>query len=167
MKYILIVFTLILSLAESSIANPKKSEVMKLLEGRHWHLNILAFKSLGDETDTALIDIASDTSLINYLRFRALEALSLFPSEKTGIFLEQTANNSFASLARRGFEAFKIGFSKSEPIRVENLAKKLLNHPNAQLRIAAARTVRSHDLSHFRVFMNNEKDDWVRKEAQK
>ena len=167
MKYILIIFTLILSSAEILVANPKKPEVMRLLEGRHWHLNILAFKSLGDETDTLLIDIASDTSLINYLRFRALEALSLFPSEKTGIFLEQTANNSFASLARRGFEAFKIGFSKSEPRRVENLAKELLNHPNAQLRISAARTVRSLDPPRFRAFMNNEKDEWVREEAQK
>ena len=105
--------------------------------------------------------------MINYIRFRALEALSLFPSEKTAVFLEHTADKSFAALARRGFEALKIGFRKTEPERVKKLAERLLQHRNPQVRISAARAVRSMDLPRFERFLKIEKDSWVRKEALK
>ena len=167
MKYLLIICALCWNWTGTAIAAPEKSEVMKLLEGRHWKIDAVAFQSLGDDTDSVLIKIAEDTAIINYLRFRALEALSLFPSEKTGVFLEQTADKSFAALARRGFEALKNGFSKTEPERVKKLAERLLLHRNAQIRISAARAVRSLDAARFESFMKAEKDSWVRKEAQK
>ena len=167
MKYLLIICALCWNWTGTAIAAPEKSEVMKLLEGRHWKLDTVAFQSLGDDTDSVLIKIAGDTAIINYLRFRALEALSLFPSEKTGAFLEQTADKSFAALARRGFEALKNGFSKTEPERVKKLAERLLLHRNTQIRISAARALRSLDAARFESFMKAEKDSWVRKEAQK
>ena len=167
MKYLLIICALCWNWTGTAIAAPEKSEVMKLLEGRHWKLDTVAFQSLGDDTDSVLIKIAGDTATINYLRFRALEALSLFPSEKTGVFLEQTADKSFAALARRGFEALKNGFSKTEPERVKKLAERLLLHRNTQIRISAARAVRSLDAARFESFLKAEKDSWVRKEAQK
>ena len=167
MKYLLIICALCWNWTGTAIAAPEKSEVMKLLEGRHWKIDAVAFQSLGDDTDSVLIKIAGDTAIINYLRFRALEALSLFPSEKTGVFLEQTADKSFAALARRGFEALKNGFSKTEPERVKKLAERLLHHRNAQVRISAARAVRSLDAARFESFLKAEKDSWVRKEAQK
>ncbi|MDG1860056.1 MAG: hypothetical protein P8J49_00490 [SAR324 cluster bacterium] len=167
MKYLLIICALCWNWTGTAIAAPEKSEVMKLLEGRHWKIDVVAFQSLGDDTDSVLIKIAEDTAIINYLRFRALEALSLFPSEKTGVFLEQTADKSFAALARRGFEALKNGFSKTEPERVKKLAERLLHHRNAQVRISAARAVRSLDTARFESFLKAEKDSWVRKEAQK
>ena len=167
MKYLLIICALCWNFTGTAIAAPEKSEVMKLLEGRHWKIDAVAFQSLGDDTDSVLIKIAEDTAIINYLRFRALEALSLFPSEKTGVFLEQTADKSFAALARRGFEALKNGFSKTEPERVKKLAERLLHHRNAQVRISAARAVRSLDAARFESFLKAEKDSWVRKEAQK
>ena len=167
MKYLLIICALCWNWTGTAIAAPEKSEVMKLLEGRHWKLDTVAFQSLGDDTDSVLIKIAGDTATINYLRFRALEALSLFPSQKTAVFLEQTADKSFAALARRGFEALKNGFSKTEPERVKKLAERLLHHRNAQVRISAARAVRSLDAARFESFMKAEKDSWVRKEAQK
>lgn len=167
MKYLLIICALCWNWTGTAIAAPEKSEVMKLLEGRHWKIDAVAFQSLGDDTDSVLIKIAEDSAIINYLRFRALEALSLFPSEKTGVFLEQTADKSFAALARRGFEALKNGFSKTEPERVKKLAERLLHHRNAQVRISAARAVRSLDAARFESFLKAEKDSWVRKEAQK
>ena len=167
MKYLLIICALCWIFAGTAIATPEKSKVMKLLEGRHWKIDAVAFQSLGDDTDSVLIKIAEDTAIINYLRFRALEALSLFPSEKTGVFLEQTAGKSFAALARRGFEALNNGFSKTEPERVKKLAESLLLHRNAQVRISAARAVRSLDAARFESFLKAEKDSWVRKEVQK
>ena len=167
MKYLLVICTLCWNLTGTAVAAPEISEVIELLEGRHWKLDTVAFQSLGDDTDSVLIEIAGDTASINYLRFRALEALSLFPSEYTAVFLEQTADKSFAALARRGFEALNNGFSKTEPDRVKKLAERLLQHRNAQVRISAARAVRSLDAPSFESFLKAEKDSWVRKEAQK
>ena len=167
MKYLLIIYALCLNLSGIVVATQEMSDVMELLEGRHWKLDSEVFQSLGDDTDRVLIEIAGDKASINYLRFRALEALSLFPSEKTAVFLEQTADKSFASLARRGFEALNNGFSKTEPERVKKMAKRLLQHRNAQVRISAARAVRSLDAPSFEIFIKSEKDSWVRKEAQK
>ena len=167
MKYLLIICVLFSNLTGISVASPEKSKVMKLLEGRHWKLEDKSFKSLGDDTDILLIEIAGDKALINYLRFRAMEALSLFPTEKTAVFLEHTADKSFAALARRGFEALNIGFSKTEPERVKKLAERLLLHRNAQVRITAGRALRSLDTPSFKRFLKVEKNAWVRKEAQK
>jgi hypothetical protein len=166
MKYLLFICALYWNLTGIAVAAPEKTEIIKLLEGRHWKLDAEAFKSLGDDTDSVLIEIAGDTELINYLRFRALEALVLFPTEKTAVFLELVADKSFVALARRGFEALKNGFSKTEPDRVKKLAERLLQHRNTQVRISAARAVRSLDTSSFESFINLEKDSWVRKEAQ-
>ena len=139
---------------------------MELLEGRHWNLVAEEFHSLGEGTDKLLLEISADKSLINYLRFRALEALSLFPSENTAVFLESVAGNSFAPLARRGFEALRRGFFKTQPKRVKNAAARLLKHRNAQVRISAARFMRSVDAPRFRHFLKSEKNSWVRKAAQ-
>ena len=72
MKYFLIICVLFSNLTGISVASPEKSKVMKLLEGRHWKLEDKSFKSLGDDTDILLIEIAGDKALINYLRFRAM-----------------------------------------------------------------------------------------------
>ena len=165
MKYMFIVSILFCNLTGITVAAPKMAQVMELLEGRHWKLDSEAFQALGDDTETVLIEIAGDTALINYLRFRSLEALSLFPSENTAVFLEQTAAKSFASLARRGFEALNNGFRKTEPERVKKLAERLLKHGNAQVRISAARAVRSLDAPLFESFIKSEKDSWVREKT--
>ena len=67
----------------------------------------------------------------------------MFPSENAAVFLESTADNSYAPLARRGFEALRRGFFKTQPKRVKNAAARLLKHRNAQVRISADRFMRS------------------------
>ncbi|HIO62264.1 MAG TPA: hypothetical protein EYN39_10750 [Deltaproteobacteria bacterium] len=167
MKCFFFICALIWNFSGIAVADPDKAEVLKQLEGRHWELNAEAFQRLGKGTDSVLIEIAGNTSLLNILRFRALEALSIFPSENTADFLENTADKSFASLARRAFEAMKRGFAKTQPNRVKQLASRLLNHRNAHLRISAARYIRAVDVTQFKSFLQTEKDAWVRKEAQK
>ena len=166
MKYVFIICALFWNMTVISVAAPEKAQVMELLEGRHWSLDAGKFQLLGDGTDKVLIEISADKSLINYLRFRALEALSLFPSENTAVFLESAADNSFAPLARRGFEALRRGFFKTQPKRVKNAAARLLKHRNAQVRISAARFMRSVDAPRFKHFLKSEKNSWVRKAAQ-
>ena len=167
MKYVFIICALFSYLSGIAVAAPEKSLVMELLEGRHWSLDTEVFQSLGDGTDKVLVEIAEDKSLINYLRFRALEAMSLFPTENTATFLENIARKTFAPLARRGFEALKRSFSKTQPERVKQLANHLLKHNNAQVRISAARIIRSMDAPQFNLFLKSEQNAWVRKELQK
>ena len=167
MKYLFIICILFWNLTGITVAAPHKAQVMELLEGRHWKLDVESFQLLGYDTDKVLIEIGGDTSLINYLRFRALDALSLFPTENTASFLELYAEKSFAPLARRGFEAVKNGFYKLQPQRVKRLAVRLLKHHNAQVRISAARFMRSEDATRFKLFVKSESDSCVRKEAQK
>ena len=93
MKYVYIICVLFCNMTGILIAAPEKVQVMELLEGRHWSLNAEKFHSLGEGTDKVLIEISADKSLINYLRFRAMEALSLFPSENTAVFLESAVDN--------------------------------------------------------------------------
>ena len=101
MKYVFIICALFGYLTGIAVAAPEKSQVMELLEGRHWSLDAEVFQLLGERTDRVLIEIAEDKSLINYLRFRALEALSLFPTENAATFLETTAKIKFAPFVEK------------------------------------------------------------------
>jgi hypothetical protein len=161
MKNLFIICILFWNLTGITVATPDKAQVMELLEGRHWKLDVESFQLLGVDTDKVLIEIGGDPS------FRAIDALSLFPTENTASFLELYAEKSFAPLARRGFEALKNGFYKTQPQRVKRLAARLLKHPNAHVRISAARFMRSVDAPRFKRFLKSESDSWVRKEAQK
>ena len=167
MRFFLTTFFLLWNFSGISVAGPDKDEVLKMLEGRHWKLDIRAFNKLGDDADIILIEIAKNDSLMNVIRFRALEVLSLFPTDNTAVFLEDTAEKAFTPMARRGFETMKRSFAKNKPERVKRLATKLLKHRNANIRISAARYIRSEDKILFKRFINTEKESWVRKAVQK
>ncbi|MEC9384006.1 MAG: hypothetical protein VYD06_06125 [SAR324 cluster bacterium] len=167
MRFFLTTFFLLWNFSGISVAGPDKDEVLKMLEGRHWKLDIRAFNKLGDDADIILIEIAKNDSLMNVIRFRALEVLSLFPTDNTAVFLEDTAEKAFTPMARRGFETMKRSFAKTKPERVKRLATKLLKHRNANIRISAARYIRSEDKVLFKRFINTEKESWVRKAVQK
>ena len=167
MRYLLIICIFLWSLSGVAVAGLDKDEVLKMLEGRHWKLDIRVFNKLGDDADIILIEIAKNDSLMNVIRFRALEVLSLFPTDKTASFLEDTAETEFTPMARRGFETMKRSFAKTKPERVKHLATKLLKHRNANIRISAARYIRSDDQALFKSFIDTEKESWVRKAVQK
>ena len=167
MKYLLISCILLYISSGIAVAGPEKDRVLNMLEGRHWKLDISSYNKLGDDTDIILIEIAENDSLMNVIRFRALEVLSLFPTDNTAVFLEDTAEKAFTPMARRGFETMKRSFAKTKPERVKRLATKLLKHRNANIRISAARYIRSEDKILFKRFINTEKESWVRKAVQK
>jgi len=167
MRYLLITCIFLWNFSGIAFAVPDKDRVLKMLEGRHWVLDIRSFKGLGEDADIILIKIAANDALMNVIRFRALEVLSLFPTENSAAFLEDTAEKAFTPMARRGFQAMKRSFAKTKPERVKRLATKLLKHGNANIRISAARYIRSVDQTLFKGFINSEKEAWVRKAVQK
>ena len=148
------------------MAVPETNKVMRLLQGRHWELREGPFKSLGEGADQRLREIADNTSLTNYLRFRALIALSLYDNEETGDHLERNAHSVNSSFARRGFSSLTRAFSRSEPDRVRKVAEHLMESPEAQLRIAAAREMRKIDPPTFQKFLQRESKAWVREAAR-
>ena len=114
--------TLILLWATTSWAVPPHSQVLGLLEGRHWQLDPGAFRRLGAGTAQVLQELADNDSLTNYLRFRALEALTAFPKDQTAAFLEAFSQRTEPALARRGVEALARGFGQTHPQHVQRTA---------------------------------------------
>ena len=146
----------------SALAVPENKSVMRLLEGRHWELHEGPFRALGEGADEVLRQISDNTSLINYLRFRALAVLALYENEETAEHLERHARSKDAAFAQRGFSSLSRGFSESDPDRVRRTAEHLMRSSEAHLRIAAAREMRRIDAPTFKSFLNSEPEAWVR-----
>jgi len=147
-------------------------QLLPLLKGYEWKLQPQLFQNLGEDADLALMEIASDTALMNAYRFRALEALKLFEKERVARFLENyMEQNQNASLLRRAFEALSSGFSNSQPERVQQAAQKLLGNSNPYVRISAVRALRQLDTSNsgsaYRNYLNTEKEAWIRQAIEK
>ena len=77
MKNLLLTCIFLWNLSGIAAAGPDKDRVLKMLEVRHWKLDIRAFNKLGEDADIILIEIAENDSLMNVIRFRAMEVLSL------------------------------------------------------------------------------------------
>ena len=167
MKIKLGILLLILFLNPSWVlAIPDHNKVMRLLEGRHWELREGPFERLGEGADEVLREIADNNSMINYIRFRALAALSLFNNEETAEHLERHSRSNDSSFAQRGFASLSRGFSESDPERVKRTAEFLMNSSEGHLRIAAAREMRRMDAPKFNSFLNREPEEWVREGAK-
>mgnify|MGYP007000168845 len=84
----------------------------------------------------------------------------------TGAHLERHERSVDSSFARRGFSSLTRAFSRSEPDRVRKVAEHLMESPEAQLRIAAAREMRKIDPPAYRQFLQRESKAWVREAAR-
>ena len=109
-----------LLLATTSWAVPLRSQVLGLLEGRHWQLNPQAFQKLGAGTELVLQELADNASLTNYLRFRALEALT-FPQDETAAFLEAFSQRTAPTWPGAAWRRFPVGLGE----RIRNMCNAL------------------------------------------
>lgn len=141
-----------------------RTDVLPLLEGRHWELPTERLQELGPDAVPVLQSIADDTALINYLRFRALEALGVFPTDATATYLEGVARSGQRYFARRGLSAFERGFQETRPEQVRSLARELSDAPLPEVRITAGRVLKSVDPPAFQQMLNRESQPWVRRE---
>ena len=164
-KFRMLMLIFLLSIS-STLAVPENESVMLLLEGRHWELHEGPFRALGEDADEVLRQISDNTSLINYLRFRALAALALYENEETAEHLERHARSQDSAFARRGFSSLSRGFSELDPERVRRIAEHLMSSSEAHLRIVAAREMRRIDAPTFKSFLNREPEAWVREAAK-
>ena len=153
---------LILLWATTSWAVSPHSQVLGLLEGRHWQLDPGAFRRLGVGTAQVLQELADNESLTNYLRFRALEALTAFPKDQTAAFLEAFSQRTAPHFARRGVEALSRGFGQTHPRHVQRTAEALSRHPNPQVRLSAGRALKGTAPEQFQRFLRSEPEGWIR-----
>ena len=140
----LFVLTLILIIPSCALeAQQRNQDIMQLLDGYEWELKPEPFICRGGNTDGILRAIASDDTLSNHYRLRALTALSFFQNSETADFLEHMViAGSHPSQARAALAAFSKGFYEQQPERVIGLARRLLKSSDEpQLQYAAAKTL--------------------------
>ena len=58
MRYLIIICIFLFNFSVNATSGPDKDQVLKMLEGRHWKLDIRAFNKLGEKADIILIEIA-------------------------------------------------------------------------------------------------------------
>ncbi|MBF0240146.1 MAG: hypothetical protein HQM12_20785, partial [SAR324 cluster bacterium] len=144
MKNIMLALSCFLLCGTVLWAAPNREDVKKLLEGYEWQIDPVQFGELGADTDLVLMEIITDPApMLNYYRFRALEALRLFPNDRVATFLEKyLGNESDTSRVYRAFDSYTRNFSKSRPQTVQKIAEKLLVNSKPDLRIAAVEALK-------------------------
>lgn len=136
-----------LSLFSSSCtlqAQTRTRDVKPFLQGYEWELAPERFVCMGKGVDAALREVASDETLPNYYRQRALIALSLFPNPKTASFLEQVISDSGShpSHVQRALYAYSDAFADKQSERVTEVARNALSSSgDYQIKTAAAETL--------------------------
>lgn len=138
--------TLALAITSSSCILQAQSrvDVKPLLEGYEWTLEPEPFVCNGDGMDVALREMASNETVLNYYRLRALTALSLFPNPETATYLEQVISDgaSHPSRVQRALDAYARAFADEQPERVMEVARAALGaSADAQVQTAAAMTL--------------------------
>lgn len=133
-------------LAFGTVANAqtRAADIKALLEGYEWRLEPERFTCIGDGIDVALRQIASEATLPNYYRLRAVTALSLFPNPETAGFLERMISDSAShpSHVQRALHAYAYAYADQQPQRVTEVARNALNlSTDYQIQTAAAQTL--------------------------
>ena len=130
--------TISLVISTLTMAKEQDKRIHLWLSGYEWSLEPADISKLGPNPEQILMQIAQDKSLLSYYHFRALKALTLFPSDEVASFLENyTKSIPSISHQRRGFQSFATAFQNQYPERVASLASILLQSGNPQSRIAA------------------------------
>ncbi|MBF0138263.1 MAG: hypothetical protein H7833_20315 [Magnetococcus sp. DMHC-1] len=152
-------------------AQPTVEDMLPRLGGYEWTLDPARFKDPGPDTDLTLMAIVKDTKQPNYIRFRALELLRLYPTDRVADFLESTlATAPVSSFVRRALESHATAFAKTRTARVERLAGDLLSHNDPNVRIQAAQILRSLKTSTaealYRQRLEKVPESWEREQWQ-
>lgn len=154
----------------------ERSRVLQCLKGYEWTYQALCFQSAGSDLNTTLMELASDKTLMNAYRFRALNVLGRLNSNEAtsrsadtssvASFLESyISENTRGSHTRRAFNAL----SQVSSSRAGEVAESLLAHKDAHVRVAAVRHLRSSATT--RSTENNDRvsraiaqeEEWVQK----
>ena len=148
-------------------------DIRHSLEGYEWKLQPSRIQNLGTDADLALMRIVREgDDYPNYYRLRALEALSLFPSERVAQFLESYLKSPQEEPAHllRALDSLSKGFAFAQPQRVQRAAESLLGHESPHVRVLAAKTLRRLNTADSRQavvrYLDRESETWARQAVQ-
>ncbi|MBF0311079.1 MAG: hypothetical protein HQL56_16310 [Magnetococcales bacterium] len=141
-RFVFLTLSALMFVGTLQAQEPDRQRVMNLLAGYEWRLIPERWQQLGGDADLILMEVVTDPQLMNVYRFRAMEVLTLYPTNRVADFLERfTLSATEVPLLWRSFRSMERSFKTSQPDRVARLATQLLQHPNARVREDAARTL--------------------------
>jgi len=122
------------------IPSQTQNRVLRLLNGYEWQLDEKAFRLLPDNCWEDLLLISTDKSFSKVIRSRASAALTLFPNDKTWLYLmSRIADDNPLIVKRRTAEQICKAFMANRTQAVEKLMIPLLRDDDSQLQGIAAR----------------------------
>jgi hypothetical protein len=143
---ILLLVVLWMNLVESEASDATvvtESEVLILLRGYEWELDVEALKALPADTGKVLLDIAGNETYPVYIKSRAITALGQFPSDAVWTFLHAELATADSIERRRIVDAICRTFSADRPGQVEAAISVYLNQQDAHLRVTVARCLQA------------------------
>lgn len=120
-----------------------EAEVLILLRGYEWELDVEALKSLPGGAEDVLLDIARNGEHPDYIKSRAVVALAQFPGDRVWTFLAGELTNAAPIVRRRLIDIICQTFSADRPAQVEAMISDYLTQPDAHLRVTVARCLQS------------------------
>lgn len=119
-----------------------RAAVAGLLTGYEWHLDAHAFGKLPPDTWQTLIAIANDPAETNFIRQRAMAALTLYPNNAVWTWFDARVASAKGAVRRRSVDALCAAFATRRGPAVEAAVSPLLQSTDAQLRVSAAKCLR-------------------------
>ena len=120
-----------------------ENEVMILLRGYEWELDVEALKALPADVDKVLLDIAGNETYPVFIKSRATAALGQFPSDRVWTFLQSELATADPIERRRIVDTICDTFSAARPGQVEAAISDYLQQQDAHLRVTVARCLQA------------------------
>jgi len=135
-------------------ADSKSDNAKARLSGYEWQLPA----SIPTEEQVYFEQIAADAAEPSFIRSRAIQVLTLFPTGRTEAFFKAAIHNSKDSLLRRRLvDNYCLAFVERKPEAVAEQLTPLLYADDPHLRVACARCLDRMNHSAVRVVLK----EWV------
>ncbi len=114
-------------------------QVLNLLRGYEWQLDIEKLKGLPPGSEKILMTIFGAEKYPQYIRSRALGALAYFPTKGVWEFLQSELAGAAPIARRRIVDTLCQAFTAVRPIELESVIGEYLFQQDAHLRVTVAR----------------------------
>jgi len=140
---ILLATLLGLNAVASDAPGTAEGQVLTLLRGFEWQLDVDALRAMPADTDKVLLNIARNDSYPIHIKSRAIAALGQFPNDAVWRFLEAELAVAGSIERRRIVDTICQTFSADRPGEVEVVIGDYLKQQDAHLRVNVARCLQT------------------------
>jgi hypothetical protein len=140
----------VLSFCASAIAEDEAA--LDLLQGYEWQLSEVRLLELGPDAYRDFLTIARDETQLNFIRARAVTALTRFPNDEVWVFFESGIVDNHGLVAEQGVvkrrqlvEGLCSSFLASRPEAVGEILSPLLKESDVHVRAKSAKCLQQVD----------------------